>query len=289
MEQIMYKDIDPEKIKMVKNRSSSENSIVTTFRLMYKLKNETVNFKIQLPSMIAPFGISNNSKFARDQNSTKWSLQLSFKNEENDERLQVFRQKMEAVEKRIQYLFYKNFSDELVPIDNEVVGDKERHDNQRLPNKYYTPIIKKGSVKNNISYPDIFKINISWDYDKNLPMDKVEFFDAKANKLAQEDYAEIQPGSKITSIVSFNAFYVKGAVKKFGANIKLVQLQYKNRENFTGFQIKTDGFSSSDEEEENDSEGSGGDDKNKSIYDDSGESVDFSGEGEGEEDDEADA
>ena len=271
--QIMYDQIEPERIRMTGNRNSKGNA-VTTFRLKYKMKNnEMIDFKIQLPQMIAPFGISNNALFAKDKNPTKWFLQLSFKNEENDPKLQMFRKKMKEVEERIQYLFYKNFSEEMVPVDEDIKDDDKRDELQRLPKRYFNPIIKKGNTKNNITYPDIFKVGISWDDKKDMPIDRVEFYNMREEK---QPYTKIKQGAKITAIISFNAVYMR-AMKKFIPNIKLVQLQYKNRENFTGFQIKTDGLS--DDEES----GSGGDDKNKDIYDsESSESVAFQDEEEGE-------
>ena len=244
---IMYSKIDADKISLIQNPT---DTAMTTFRVIYKSeKNGNVPFAIQTPKMPAPFGISNNQDIPnmKKKPDLKYFLNLSFKNEESNPKIQMFKQKIKEIEERIRKLFLEQFADKMLPLDPD--DSTEKHTDKTLK-RMFTSSIKKGKAKNDTDiYPDTFRISISVNKE-NKPDANFYGTELGPDGLPQlQPFTEIKKGADITSIVYVNVYCATG-LKKFGVIMKLTQLQYENQEylDLKRFQIQDDDDSQSESE-----------------------------------------
>lgn len=247
MAPILYSKLNAQNINLIANQSETA---VTNFRVVYKTPNGNVPLIIQTPKMNAPFGVSNNQDIPnlKTKPELKYFLNLSFKNEENNPKLQLFRQKIKEVEERIRKLFLEQFADNLLPLDPD--DPTAKHDEITLK-RIFNSSIKKVKNKKGKTYPDTFRISISHDKEKTNVL-KADFYDS--NRM-QQPYTDIRNGAEITSIIIVNLFASKG-FGKFGVIMRLMQLQYENPEllDLNSFQIQDEDGDSEDNDDDNDSE-----------------------------------
>jgi hypothetical protein len=240
---ILYSNLDVSKIVMQENvlQDNTKKSIVKTYRILYQKDDhsEALPFAIQTPKMQTPFGISDNNEYANGA-PLKYSLLTSFKGEEYNEKLKVFRSKINALEDRVIQLFLEQVDLKLLKLN-----DENRTVEFVRENKFYSSI-KEGSEKDGKVFPDLFKSSISWDYETEKPRSYIEFYDSKREK---QPYTELQKNADVILLVNVMAFFIANKTPMLGMTTKMRQAQFFNPQKLGGFQIKNEGSDDSEDEQ----------------------------------------
>lgn len=192
---ILYKNFNVDDLmfgKTLKNKAGGNQVYITT-------KNN--KFYLQLPSMYAPFGISEYN--VEGSNIVKYSLDVSFKGYEEDAKIQTFMNVVKSIDEcmiktsveRSMEWFGKPMSDAVV-------------------RELYRPLWRES--KNPEKYAPTFKMKIRTSIDQN------NFIVNAYHNKEEVRMEELKPGSKIRSIIEFAPVWFVN--KQFGITPCLTQL-----------------------------------------------------------------
>jgi hypothetical protein len=142
---IHFKEVDFNNF-VYEKRKSEPNSTTIVYDIKYKHDDRVVPFKVQTPRMRAPFGISDNAKYAEDKTKLKYVLSLELKDSED-----AF------------YKFLEQFDEantNFLVKESSAIWGKEKSLESILEDKY-SSLIKKYKVKEDgKQYPDKFTLKI---------------------------------------------------------------------------------------------------------------------------------
>ena len=237
------KEIDVSSITLHENKiKNPKTSNVKT----YSLKYDGAGLEIITPKMVAPFGIGNNSALNKDSSNVKWSIQLSFKGEDDDtdegRKIKELKTKLLEIQDKIKKIYLKNWAD-----INDPIPDGSKHDERTMSMKFRS-CIKESKSKTGVKYPDNIRITIPWNKDANCPRDEVEFFNSKKEL---KEYTDVIPYSKVRSIIRITGI----SFTQLGVNfsLKLVQLKFYAPEIYKpvkGLRIQDDSESDNEDNDE---------------------------------------
>jgi len=208
------------------------------------------NFIFQLPEMSSPFGMSH---WENENGTTKYWIDLSFRDIEDRIPLQVFKKLIEDIdEKVIQHAF-----------DNS---------NEFFKKKYSSIEVVRALFTNSIRYPkdkETGEIITKWPptFKITLPQRDGEFsFEAYDKKKNSVNLKEISTkGSKMTTLIQCGGIWIAGG--KFGITWRAVQIQVIPYTKINGFAImdnpedKMKGKSDDDDDDNNDDDNNDNDKK----------------------------
>lgn len=172
---------------------------------------------LQTPECFTPYGINNNS--FDEENSNKYTLDLSFRDMENRPALKTFFDNIEKLDELIINEAFKNqkewFRKTIASVDI-------------IKQALYKPMIKYAKDKNTGEitdmYPPTFKVKIPYANDKF----GCAFYDKECNLLATEDVSSMNSkGAKVISLIQCNGLWFAGG--QFGVSWKAIQVQVTPR------------------------------------------------------------
>jgi len=178
------------------------------------------NFIFQLPEMSSPFGMS---QWENDNGSTKYWIDLSFRDIQDRIPLQVFKKLIEDIDEKIIMHAFEN--------SNEFF--KKKYTNIEVVRALFSPSIRYPKDKETgeiiTKWPPTYKIT--------LPQRNGEFsFEAYDKKKNSVNLKEISTkGSKMTSLVQCGGIWVAGG--KFGITWRAIQVQVVPYIKINGFSI----------------------------------------------------
>ena len=168
---------------------------------------------LQLPEMVCPYG-TNVYTDPQGTSPPKYSLDFSFRGEEENERLAKFHSQMERLE---EVLVER-------AVENSVAWFKKKQSKEVIQ-AFFTPILKRSIDKETREpdgkYPDTFKVKL------NVRNDEFEckVFDADNSLLDEPLDTLIVKGTKATALVQPSFIWFAGG--KFGLTTKSVQMRVK--------------------------------------------------------------
>lgn len=251
---IFYKNIDTNKI-VVQKKNHPDKKV--SFRIYIKEGDDLIPLLIQTPEMVTPFGVNNNGNFISDGDPAKfrWTLNLSFKGIEENNRLKVFKQKMEEIENEITRQFLEDgHADKYVPTKR-----KGGHDTDSILDRY------NSYIKTSEMYPSNILVKIPWDSKNSItaenplgnPREDINFYNENKELI---DCKDIKKFSKVTSVINLNRIYISVTKDSWSIPIDMAQAQVKKPVTVTNhlpcFSIIKDADSETDDDEEEESVGS---------------------------------
>jgi hypothetical protein len=200
--------------------------------VVYLKYNEMKKIVLQTPTMIAPFGLSIYNDEANGV--SKYSLDLSFRDKEQDTKIQKFHNVISELDA---FMIEKG-----VENSKEWFGKKM---SKEVVEELYRPLIKESKDPSKYASTIKFKIRSSGDR-LNL-----EAFDEQKEKFNMDNFA---PGSKARTIIELTSIWFVN--KQFGCTFNIIQLQATKPEKISGwaFQAESDEEEETDEEEEEEEE-----------------------------------
>jgi len=177
---------------------------------------------LQTPWLNAPFGLST---FTDDNGNDKYSIDVSFKTADSDEKVNIFLSKMKELDEKI--------LDKAVESSKEWFGNKKK---KEILEELYRPIVKL--AKDPSKYAPTMKFKI-----QNLQ--QLEIYDTKANVMKSSD---IMSGAQVKGIIQCSSVWFVN--KTFGVTWNLVQLQMKKPDRISGFSFKPEEEDEDEEETE---------------------------------------
>jgi hypothetical protein len=242
---LLSKEFKAEKLSFgeyQQNKDSATGSV----KMGYKSNksSEPDRLVIQSPRMRVPFGISNNEKYA-DGKKLKWSIQISFDNEQSDVRIASFRKCVTDLDNAV---IQKG-------LENSAVWLKNPKHTAETIRMSYASALKTGKDNASSKYPDAVKISIPWDtsineetgVERDQPASWVEFFDENGNEVTWE---YVVPQCEVKAVFGVSGVWCSPGIRMFGTSLKLIQMQVFKPKKIKGFSIKSDEIDT-DEEEEN--------------------------------------
>jgi len=187
---------------------------------MAYLTKDSDNFILQLPEMSVPFGMS---QWDNDNGTTKYWLDLSFRDIDTRVPLQVFKKLIEDIDEKVIQHAYEN--------SNEFF--KKKYTNIEVVRALFTHSIKYPKDKETgeiiTKWPPTFKIT--------LPQRDGEFsFEAYDKKKNSVNLKEVSTkGSKMTTLIQCGGIWIAGG--KFGITWRAVQLLVIPYTKINGFSI----------------------------------------------------
>lgn len=266
---LLPKEFDAERLVFTEVPSKDDNSTSVRIRYQHDGSSEPERFIMQTAKMKIPFGLANDSRFAKDPSKLKWSLQLSFSDEDRSKRIQRFRTAMNDFDKKCKEVLLKH-GDVWIPLPPDEDDDgnfvEARHDEKSIRKIYYSALkrfkFNPKKHKEGDRYPDTFKITVPWDNesivnsddedDVGSPRKNIEFYDESGNEIS---WKEVTPGSDVVALFEINGLYCAKGLKTVSPSVRLVQLQVFKPKRLKGFKIKYDdddnvGEESEDEEDD---------------------------------------
>ena len=219
---VLPKDFDE---KHIKNESMKTNALGG--KVVYMSYNDKKNIVMQTPMLSAPFGLSTYTD--EKTGITKFSLDVSFKGMENDQKIHTFYDKMEALDNHILSLAEEN--------SKEWLGKKM---SREVVEALYRPIIKQAKDPEKYSPTMKFKITNTSKGDIN-----VEAYDNERNRV---DMKDIIQGSKVRCIIECSSIWFVN--KQFGVSWKLLQTEITKPDKITGFSFIEDSDDDDDDDDE---------------------------------------
>ena len=193
--------------------------------VVYFKYDEKPKVIMQTPVITAPFGLS---QFTDDKTgNTKYSLDVSFRDMENDSKIQMFHDKMQE---------FDNFM-----VESAVVNSKEwfgKKQSKEVIENFYRPLVKP--AKDPAKYAPTIKFKIMTKRDGSIDVD---CYDKDRNKLVLQE--ALVPGVKVQAIIEAGSVWFVNKTM-YGVSWKLVQLKVLPSDKIAGFSFQED----SDEEEE---------------------------------------
>jgi len=218
---LMYKDIDATKLNnqtSVKNKSGG-----LSIPLDY---DGMKNVKFQTPVVTVPFGLS---EYTPDTGPVKYSMDLSFKNHDNDKRIQVFMEKMKSIDEYLVEMAVTN--------SPEWFGKKM---SKEVVEELYRPLIKLS--KQPEKYAPTIKMKVR--STNNEPA--IVAFDCNKQIF---DMTQFTGGTEVKAIVDISPIWFVN--KQFGITLSLLALEVhhvpSNRLTAFAFQDEDEPTSENDE------------------------------------------
>lgn len=180
---------------------------------------------LQTPMMEAPFGIS------CWQDSGKYSLDLSFRGRETNDKLDVFFRKLEALDGQL-------VSDAM---DNSLAWFKKKYPNEEVLRALYTPSIKYAKDRDTGEITDRFPPTFKTSLPQKDGQFQVKCYNSAqqpidvADILAREDKGK---GMRVQAIVQLSLWVAGG---KFGGTWKVKQLQVNEATSLPSYAFIKDG------------------------------------------------
>ena len=194
-------------------------------KVVYLKYNDQKRLTMQTPLVSAPFGLSTYTD--EKTGITKYSIDMSFKGMDNDQKIKMFHDKMQDMDNWILSLAEKN--------SKEWFGKKM---SKEVVEALYRPIVKL--AKDPEKYAPTMKLKITNGRDGEMA---VEAFDAKRERM---DLKELTQGSRIRCLVEASSIWFVN--KQFGVSWRLVQTEVHKPDRISGFSFMEE----SDDEEEYD-------------------------------------
>lgn len=243
---LLAKEVNADNIVFIDQVQKSDSAMKTIkMKYNHNPNEDPDRFIIQSAKMKIPFGLGNNEKFLKEGDKPKWDISLSFQGEERNKSIQKFREAIENIDKRIITEGRNNAAEW---INDDDPDDKSMKKAYKSALKKFKP--KKDS-KSSDTFPDNFRINVSWDDEKNQPRSGIEFFDENGSELSWE---AVVPGCEAIALFEFNGLWCSTGLGTFGPSVKLIQLQIFKPKKVKGFQIKPETANGDSEESESESE-----------------------------------
>lgn len=181
----------------------------------YNVKEEQLKkIVLQTPKLIAPFGLST---FVDDITGiTKYSIDLSFRNENEDKSIQNFKSMIQQIDSYM--------------IENAVINSKEWFGKKlslEVVKELYRPLIKYS--RDPSKYADTIKFKIR----NNI--ENIDAFDENKEKFDMNNFTS---GSSVRCIVELASIWFVN--KQFGCSLSLVQIQVFKLEKIQGFSFESD-------------------------------------------------
>lgn len=244
---LLAKEVNTDNIMFIDQAQKSDSAMKNIKMKYLHVEGEDPDrFIIQSAKMKIPFGIGNNEKFLKDaDNKLKWDISLSFQGEERNKSIQRFRETIEMIDKRIIQECRNNSAEW---INDDEPDDKSMKKAYKSSLKKFKP---KKDAKSSDVFPDNFRINISWDDDKNQPRSGIEFFDENRQPIKWDS---ITPGCEAVALFEYNGLWCSTGLGTFGPSVKLIQLQVFRPKKVQGFQIKHESANGESDEEDSSEE-----------------------------------
>lgn len=191
--------------------------------IVYLKYGENKKIIIQTPMMFAPFGLS---VFTDDTNGSKYSLDFSFRDKENDTQISKYYDMLQEVDKFM--------------IEQAVKNSKEWFGKQmssEVVQELYRPLIKE--PKDPSKYASTVKYKIRNTSDKL----NVEAFDEQKNPFDMDNFVS---GCKAKALIELSSIWFVN--KQFGCTFTVVQLLVSKPEKLTGYSFQSDTDDESDYE-----------------------------------------
>tara|TARA_Y100000589_G_scaffold181492_1_gene171824 strand:- start:1160 stop:1930 length:771 start_codon:yes stop_codon:yes gene_type:complete len=200
-------------------------------------------FIVQVPKMSTPYGLSNYNG--------KYSLNLSFKNLDNNDDLRLFFSHLSALDEKI-------MED---ACDNSIAWLNKKNIQKEVISDFYSPIIKHakdkktGEITN--QYPPTINIKVPF-WDNKFTCD---IYDHEKNKVEDNFETVLHKGSQFQSLIQCTGIWFAGS--KFGCSWKFLQIRVSKKQNISGYC-----FIDSDSDNDNDNDNNNNDQKQISSSDD---------------------
>ena len=222
---IKYNNFNPSNIKtdnVTKNKAGGN--------IVYLKYDDTKKILLQTPVMMAPFGMS----VYTDENTstTKYSIDLSFKNKDTDSRISTFHDTMLALDK---FMINKG-----VENSKEWFGKKM---SKEVVEELYRPLVKES--KDPSKYASTIKLKIRSSADNFI----MEAFDDNKNHF---DMKTLTPGCKVRAIVELTSIWF--VAKQFGCSLTILQAQISKPEKLQGFSFEPESDEDDEDEDEDEDE-----------------------------------
>lgn len=178
---------------------------------------------LQLPRMVLPYGIS----VYEDPNSgiKKYHIDLSFRGEDEDERLAAFHQALEELD---QHMINAG-------VENSQLWFKKKV-SKEVMSEFYTPVLKKSKDKEtgepNGLYPDTMKVKIN--YKNELDQFVCKLFDETTREeIHTPPDVLLTKGARMTALIACNGVWFAGG--RYGLSWRLEQGKVSVPRKLTGY------------------------------------------------------
>lgn len=227
---IMYKKFSPAMLNPSPMQTTKDKNGSVGRRLVYMPYGESRRTLIQSPVMEVPFGVS---EYTADNAPVKYSLDVSFKGYDTDEKLKKFHSVISELDEYMVNLAVSRSAEWFGVKKN---GDP--HDESTI-REFYRPLVNIGKDPEKYAPRIKMKINPSRDEtDINV--------DAYTSDHKKFDMKDFQPGSCVKIIFEISPVWFIGKTS-FGISFKIIQLEVvKKPERLHDFAFQND----SDDEEE---------------------------------------
>lgn len=181
---------------------------------------------IQTPEMVAPYGVNNWNDDGKGPD--KYTLDLSFKGKEAREKLNIFFEKMLALDKKL-------MED---GVENSTTWLKKKIASVEVIEALYTPIVKyakdKATGEITDKYPPSMKMKLPYINGEF----KCEVYDTKRNVVSLKQLIDngSLKGAKVTAIIQCQGIWVAGG--KYGCSWKVLQMRVSPPQAIKGYAFR---------------------------------------------------
>lgn len=197
--------------------------------IVYIKYDDLKKLTIQTPLMSAPFGIST---YVDEANNTKkYTIDLSFKGEEEDPKIALFKKKMQM------------FDDFL--IEEGTKNSKAwfgKNQKKEVVEALYRPLVKPS--KEPEKYAPTMKVKILASKEDEFQVEAYKYTDK-----SKFDFKDIAKGAKVQMILEASSIWFVGKTQ-FGITWVLKQARVQQPEKLLGYSFRDDSDDEEDEEEE---------------------------------------
>lgn len=197
---------------------------------------------IQTPEMVAPYGVSNWNDDGKGPD--KYTLDLSFKGKEIREKLNVFFEKMVALDKKLVH----------DGVENSMTWLKKKITSADVVEALYTPIVKYAKDKTTGEVTDKYPPSMKLKLPFINGTFQCEVYDTKRRQVNLKELIDngSLKGAKVTAIIQCQGLWVAGG--KYGCSWKVLQMRVSPPQTIKGYafrEIEEDKTEDSDIEDDN--------------------------------------
>jgi hypothetical protein len=181
---------------------------------------------IQTPEMVAPYGVSNWNDDGKGPD--KYTLDLSFKGKEIREKLNVFFEKMTALDKKLVH----------DGVDNSMTWLKKKINSADVVEALYTPIVKHAKDKTTGEITDKYPPTMKMKLPCINGAFQCEVYDTKRRQVNLKELIDngSLKGAKVTAIIQCQGLWVAGG--KYGCSWKVLQMRVSPPQAIKGYAFK---------------------------------------------------
>ena len=181
---------------------------------------------IQTPEMVAPYGVSNWNDDGKGPD--KYTLDLSFKGKEVRDKLNVFFEKMVALDKKLVH----------DGVDNSMTWLKKKINSADVVEALYTPIVKYAKDKTTGEITDKYPPSMKLKLPFINGTFQCEVYDTKRRQVNLKELIDngSLKGAKVTAIIQCQGLWVAGG--KYGCSWKVLQMRVSPPQTIKGYAFK---------------------------------------------------